>query len=90
MRYVKLSKSEIVRLRQLHETSPKYRVRNRAQALLLSHQGYTRNQLAAMFDVRLDTISDWFNRFESDRDTDLSDLVGKVRKPLLNDMDKKS
>lgn len=90
MRYVKLSRLEIERMRHLHQTSPSSRVRNRAQALLLSHQGYTRNQLAALFNVRLDTISDWFNRFESDRQTDLSDQSGRGRKPLLSKMHKKS
>ena len=90
MRFVELSTEEASRLRQLYKKSAHHQVRERAHALLLSSQGYSRNTLSNMFSKSPDTISDWFNWYEQDRSWDLRDRSGRGRKPKLSESLKKS
>ena len=90
MRFVELSTEEISRLEQLYKNSVHHQVRERAHALLLSGQGFSRNDLSKMFSKAPDTISDWFNWYEQDRSWDLRDRSGRGRKPKLSDPVKKS
>ena len=90
MLFVKLLPEEETRLQTLERTSPKHHVRVRAKALLLSHQGHSRQSLAKMFNKRLDTISDWIHHFKSDRNWDLEDATGRGRKPKIKGEEKKN
>lgn len=49
---------------ELMRTSKSYKVRKRAHAILLSAKRYKIDQLASIFDVDRDTISDWIKRWE--------------------------
>ena len=50
-------------LQKLHKQSPTHRVRQRAHALLLSARGYSIEQLADIFTVDRDTVSQWIDQF---------------------------
>lgn len=89
MLFIQLSVEEEKRLTGLERNSTKHRVRERAKALLLSHQGYSRLELAKYFSKRLDTISDWIHRFETNRSWNLEDAEGRGRKSKLSDEQKK-
>ena len=73
-RYVKLSESERSSLLSLKRSSPHNRVSERCHALLLSSKGYSIIQLSDIFEVKRDTIRMWFDRWESEGLSGLSDL----------------
>jgi len=58
-----LSESNQQELQKTYQNHPNFKVRQRAHAILLSHQGYTINQLQAIFQINLDYISLWINRY---------------------------
>ena len=64
-RYIELSESDQKSLVLLKRKTSNSRVMERCHALLLSAKGYGIEQLRDIFDVRRDTISDWFNRWEA-------------------------
>ena len=59
MRVIRLSSEDQSRLDLIRKTDARYRVRDRAHALLLSSQGKKIKELALIFDVDRDTISSW-------------------------------
>ena len=65
MRYVApLNAQTIAELEALMKTHPVHQVRQRAHAILLSAKHYRINQLADIFDVDRDTITNWLNRWD--------------------------
>ncbi len=90
MRFVKLTKNQEVRIRDLYRNSQKNNVRERAQALLLSNEGYKRKEIATVLKKRKDTITDWFNKIESDPNWNLEDEQRSGRKPKLDKSKKES
>lgn len=89
-RYIQLTDSDKETLAEVVRTSPTFRVRRRSQALLWSHQGKDRATIAELLDVRLDTVSDWFNRWDNNRLESLSDLPKSGRPSILSTEEKKS
>ena len=90
MRYIKLTEEQELKIRDLYENSSKNNVRERAQALLLSHEGYARKDIASILKKRNDTIPDWYNRIEAEPNWNLEDKKGRGRKPILDKEKKKS
>lgn len=90
MRFIKLDELSKRRLETMRKIDSRYRVRDRAHALLLSSQGLKINEIAAVFGVDRDTISDWYDRWESHGFSGLSDAPGAGRPPKLNPDEKKS
>ena len=83
MKFVRaLTETETQALRQLHKTGPTHRERQRAHALLLSAKGYTLEQLADIFDLDRDTLSQWIDVFHAQGITALGDAPksGRPRK----------
>ncbi len=68
-----LSQNEISLLREVVHDHPKHRVRSRAHCILLSSKGYTRKQLAEIFEVEMATVSCWIDSFEESGIEGLSD-----------------
>jgi transposase len=84
MRFIQdLSTETVHLLHRVHKQSRHHRVRQRAQCLLLSFQGYTTNQLAAIFHVDRITIYHWFNAWEQKGFPGLYDRKGQGRPPLF-------
>ena len=83
MKFVQpLTQTETQALQQLHKTGPTHRERQRAHALLLSAKGYTLDQLADIFDLDRDTLSQWMDVFQAQGVSALSDAPksGRPRK----------
>lgn len=60
-----LSSTEKDQLEQLYKTHPNFRVRQRAQAILLNARGYSIPKLVDLFEVRRNAVSQWIDRWES-------------------------
>jgi len=90
MRIIRLDPSDKVTLERIRKTDTRYRVRDRAHALLLSSQGKKIKELALTFNVDRDTISSWFDRWESRSFAGLEDAPHPGRPPKLDESEKKS
>lgn len=88
-RYIQLTDSEREKLEEEVRTSSNFRVRRRSQALLWSHQGKDRETIADLLKVRLDTVSDWFNRWLLKKLDSLADLPKSGRPSILTAAEKK-
>lgn len=71
-------------LQQMHKQGPTHRVRQRAQAILLSARGYKIDQLADLFECDRDTISQWLDLFSTQGLAALSDAPKSGRPPKLD------
>ena len=85
-----LTSKESARLETLYKQSPYRYVCERAQALLLLSKGYRRAEVADILSRRLDTISDWFHKYNTDTAWDLRDSPRSGRPPKLDSELKKS
>lgn len=90
MRTIRLIPEEKDRLEQIRKTDERYRVRDRAHALVLSSQGKKIKELALIFDVDRDTVSSWFDRWESGSYEGLADAPHTGRPTNLDADEKKS
>jgi transposase len=84
MRFVKLSKAELVTLQEGHKNGSQFQFRNRCQCLIFSHQGKTVSELAQFFEVSQMTVYSWFDRWEKSGITGLMNQPGRGRKPILS------
>jgi len=84
MRFVKLSKAELVTLQEGHKNGSQFQFRNRCQCLVLSSQGKTVSELAQFFEVNPITIYGWFDRWEEAGIIGLMNKSGRGRKPILS------
>ena len=83
-RYIeKLTLEEQELLKSGVKTGKNHRFRTRCRGILLSHQGYTVNELCDILDVKLASVYKWFNRWESGGFEALKDQGGRGRKPIL-------
>lgn len=84
MRYIKdLGEEQKQALEEGHKTGKSHRFRTRCQAILLSHQGYSVQELARLFKVSDLSIYKWMDRFKDGDVKALQTQPGKGRKPLL-------
>jgi len=90
MRFLSLTDSEAAQLNRVRKRHQSFRVRDRAHAILLSHKDQKIDDIASIFEVNRDTVSDWFTRWESDGLSGLQDTPGRGRKPKLAAVKKKS
>lgn len=79
-----LSPEWIRELKDLEESSKEsYRTRRRAQAIRLSFQGNSINELARIYNVNRNTIGIWISNWEDHQFSSLYDLPGKGRKSMI-------
>ena len=84
MRYItELSKETIKELEAIVKSEVKYKSRYRAQAILLSNQRKSVNEIAEIFGVKIRTIYRWFDRFKEEELEGLYEKKGRGRKPKL-------
>lgn len=69
-------------LQKTYQNHSNFRVRQRAHAILLNHQGYTINQLQAIFQINRDYISLWIDRYNLQGIQGLEDLPRSGRPPI--------
>ena len=84
MRFVKLSKPEIVTLQEGHKNGSQFQFRNRCFCLMLSSQGKTVTEVAQFFEVSRITIYSWFDAWEQHGIVGLMNQKGQGRKPILS------
>jgi transposase len=85
MRYIKnLSDEAMKSLEEIVKNDSRYRSRHRAQAILLSNQGKSVNELIDIFGYSQRTIYRWFDRFSHNNVSSLHDLGGRGRKPFFS------
>jgi transposase len=82
--YIQLLASEILTLEAGYTYGPQYQFRHRCHCLLLSHQGRSVKELAAIFQVSKRTIYNWFTAWESKGLVGLGNQAGQGRKPKLS------
>jgi transposase len=85
MRFIQgLSHETTKLLHKVYKESKYHQVRQRAQCILLSYQGYMINELSHIFQVDRVTIYNWLNAWESRHFAGLYDRKGRGRRPILN------
>lgn len=77
--------SELEKLLKNHKLNEREKCRIRA--ILLSYQGYTIDEISYKLDVDRDTISIWFNNWETYKALGLLDKEKNNRKPKMSDDD---
>ncbi len=90
MRFIRgLSKETIKMLERIYKESKHHQVRQRAQCIKLSYEGYTIKDLIKIFNVSRLTITNWLDDWETLGLVGLYDKKGRGRKPKLSDEQKK-
>ena len=90
MKFIKpLSEVEKLTLEEARRNHPQFRVRNRAQALLLNARAYPVAQLQRIFEVGRDTVSAWLNGWETKGIIGIFDEVRSGR-PAIFTLDEQS
>ncbi len=85
MKYVsRLTGEQRCQLHQIVNSDPHARARHRAQAVLLSDQGYSRGEIADICQVKADTVSAWFDAWETQTFQGLYDAPRSGRPKALN------
>jgi len=81
----KLTKSQVSRLESLRDDGETRRIRHRAHAILLSFQRTTVVELVKIFQTSRQTISQWLDRWESDRFSGIADMPRPGAPPKLSE-----
>ena len=84
----KLSETQREELCQAMKTGNE-QTRRRAHAILLSARRYSVDQIADIYEVDRDTVSDWLDRWEDEGVEGLQDQEGRGRKPTLNEKEQR-
>ena len=80
-----LSPAVKLTLKEAQDHHPSGRVRQRAHALQLSHKSYSLSQLAEVFDVHRNTVSQWIDDWETFGLIGLYDNAKSGRPTILSD-----
>ena len=75
-------------LKRIYKDSQHHLVRQRAQCILLSFQGWSMSQLIQLYGISRKTLYTWLTRWEDERLVGLYDRAGRGRKSKLNDEQK--
>ncbi|XHX78120.1 MAG: IS630 family transposase [Stenomitos frigidus ULC029] len=75
-------------LKRIYQDSQHHLVRQRAQCILLSFQGWSLSQLRQLYGISRKTLYTWLTRWEDERLVGLYDRAGRGRKAKLNDAQK--
>ena len=78
-----LSDEERKKLIENHQNHRNFRVRHRSHAILLSHQGSTREEIARICRVQRDTVSLWIDAWQEFGFQGLEDAERSGRPPIL-------
>ena len=83
-----LSDTEREELQQVMKTGTEP-ARRRAHAVMLNARAYSVDQIADIYEVDRDTVSQWLARWENGGGTNLDDQAGRGRLPILNEKEQK-
>lgn len=88
VRFVKLSEAEQSDLEASYRNSQSPVLRQRSQGILLSARGHTVSQIAAIFEVHVNTVRHWFDLWEQSGLEALRHKPGQGRKRKLASISK--
>ena len=90
MRFIeKTGLFKLNKLKKMYKKGVDYHQRQRAHSIILSMKGFSIDQISNIMDVDRDSVSNWFNRWESGGTDALSDFSKSGRPPILfNDLKK--
>lgn len=80
-----LTEADQAALEHLHRTGATHRQRQRAQAILLSANGFTIAQLTLIFGVHRNTVSEWLDNWLSQGLSGLKDAPKTGRTPKIDE-----
>lgn len=80
-----LSTEQRSKLQEIYKTDLRWRTRQRAQAILLSTRGYSIDQLAALFEIDRDRVSQWLDWWDEHQFDGLDDDPRSGRPPKLDE-----
>jgi len=83
MRYIRLTKQEEEKLKEVYKSSGYSLERRRSQCVLLSHQGKPINELAGIFGVSRLTVTHWLDKWEAGGVAGIRFGAGRGRKQKL-------
>jgi len=84
----KLNEEQIIELKRIMKESEKPRIRQRAQAILLSNQGYCIEKIADICEVRRNTISSLIEKWKHDGFSGLEEKPRSGRPSTLTESEK--
>jgi len=84
---LKIDKNIINEIESIIRNDKRYRVRNRANAILLKSQSMSVSNIAKLLKVRGEQIYKWLQKFELDGIESFYDKAGRGRKNKLQDVD---
>jgi transposase len=88
VRFVKLSEADRSSLEAAYRNSQSPVLRQRSQGILLSDRGHTVPQIAAIFEVHVNTVRHWFDLWEQGGLEALHHKPGQGRKRKLSSISK--
>jgi transposase len=89
-RFIKpLSKAQEQRVKHIRDTGRTKRIRHRAHAILLSHDGREIREIAEIFQVDRNTVSNWLDRWDSKGVDGLADKPHPGAPPKLEEDERK-
>lgn len=84
-----LSAEQRNKLQEIYKADPSWRTRQRAQAILLSERRYSIDQIADIYQIDRDRVSQWLDWWEQYQFDGLDDDPRSGRPPTLNQEEKK-
>jgi len=78
-----ITNSEEIEIETIIKYDDRYRVRNRANAILYKFQSYEVKEISKILNVRPQTVYLWIRKFEEDGISSFYDKQGRGRKGLL-------
>jgi transposase len=85
-----LSDEDHRKLLESYQTSENFRIRNRANAILLSYQRYSVDEIAAICRVHRTAVSRWMERWNELGIDGLADLPRDGRPPILTEQEQEA
>lgn len=82
-----LTDEQQVRLKAIMKSNAPQRTRSRAHAILLSHRRFSLDQIASIYEVDRDRVSQWFEWWRESEFDGLDDDRRAGRPPLLNEQE---
>jgi len=78
-----ITNSEEIEIKRIIKQDERYRVRNRASAMIYKSNSYKVEEIAKILSVRPQTVYLWIREFEKERIESFYEKKGKGRKSLL-------
>jgi transposase len=90
IKQLKIDKNVVEEINSITKNDKRYRVRNRANAILLKSQLMTVSNIAKLLKVRAEQVYKWIQKFELLGIESFYDKPGRGRKTLLKNVDPES